>query len=409
MKFKKIINENSNEWILFIHGFGGGLNSWDNQSDFFKNRYNLLLLELPGHGNSEYNSDVKLSFGNITDNIIQVLNGLSIDRVNIIGISLGSTIAYVLSILYPNRLNKIVLVGAIVNINKRLNILSKIAAIFSRLIGYRNTYRLAVYLTLPPKLNSERSKKNEEFRKEFYTNSNNLSKDEFKNWTLFILNFKKELERYSTKPLQIPCLIIMGKSDYFFLPSATAFKNSNPNVRIEIFNNSGHVVNLEAKNSFNTYVERYLLTANSQESSLSDQPHEDFELIYKYHFDALKEAADGLNKILTVFMAVLTISMIYIFENSSELDVKLIRTILSSLGVLTLLVSSISLSIIYGIYKGVKAINIIIQEKNNILYSKFQVYNFTKRGIKTIIFIGVCVIIAIGTITFIVYTDLIKL
>ena len=44
---------NSEKWITFIHGAGGSSSIWFNQVRFFKAYFNVLLIDLRGHGKSE--------------------------------------------------------------------------------------------------------------------------------------------------------------------------------------------------------------------------------------------------------------------------------------------------------------------------------------------------------------------
>ena len=49
----KIYNNNSEEWILLIHGLGGSINTWKYQIEDLK-EYNLIAVDLEGHGGSEF-------------------------------------------------------------------------------------------------------------------------------------------------------------------------------------------------------------------------------------------------------------------------------------------------------------------------------------------------------------------
>jgi len=42
-----------NEWILFLHGAGGSSRIWTPHIKAFKDRFNLLLVDLRGHGKSK--------------------------------------------------------------------------------------------------------------------------------------------------------------------------------------------------------------------------------------------------------------------------------------------------------------------------------------------------------------------
>ena len=46
----EIIDNKAEEWVVFIHGIGGSTKTWNKQIDAFSENYNLLLLDLPGHG-----------------------------------------------------------------------------------------------------------------------------------------------------------------------------------------------------------------------------------------------------------------------------------------------------------------------------------------------------------------------
>ena len=53
--YTKYVSDNSNnrEWITFVHGAGGSSTIWFKQIKYFSKKYNLLLLDLRGHGKSK--------------------------------------------------------------------------------------------------------------------------------------------------------------------------------------------------------------------------------------------------------------------------------------------------------------------------------------------------------------------
>ncbi|MBQ2403904.1 MAG: hypothetical protein II280_00670, partial [Lachnospiraceae bacterium] len=46
----EIIDNQKEEWVVFVHGIGGSTKTWGKQIEAFSEQYNLLLLDLPGHG-----------------------------------------------------------------------------------------------------------------------------------------------------------------------------------------------------------------------------------------------------------------------------------------------------------------------------------------------------------------------
>ena len=65
-------------WLTFIHGAGGSSSIWHKQIRFFSKFFNLLLIDLRGHGNSKGLTlnpfQSKYTFDVITDDIIKVLD-----------------------------------------------------------------------------------------------------------------------------------------------------------------------------------------------------------------------------------------------------------------------------------------------------------------------------------------------
>ena len=47
-------NPLSNEWVTFVHGAGGSSSIWFKQIREFKKHFNVLLLDLRGHGKSNF-------------------------------------------------------------------------------------------------------------------------------------------------------------------------------------------------------------------------------------------------------------------------------------------------------------------------------------------------------------------
>ena len=51
--FKKILNTISKEWCVFIHGAGGSSAIWHKQVKAYAENFNVLLIDLRGHGKSK--------------------------------------------------------------------------------------------------------------------------------------------------------------------------------------------------------------------------------------------------------------------------------------------------------------------------------------------------------------------
>ncbi|MDC1237849.1 alpha/beta hydrolase, partial [Polaribacter sp.] len=84
----------SKEWVTFVHGAGGSSSIWFKQVRDFRKHFNVLILDLRGHGNSKIKLKdtfkAKYTFDSITSDIVEVIDALKIEKSHFIGISLGT-------------------------------------------------------------------------------------------------------------------------------------------------------------------------------------------------------------------------------------------------------------------------------------------------------------------------------
>ena len=96
--------------ILLMHGSGLTHIVWSLHEQFYVNQgYNVLSVDLPGHGNSEGPS--LKSIEEISDWIKSLMNVLDIKKLIIIGHSQGSLVGIDFAARYPNLINSLVLVA----------------------------------------------------------------------------------------------------------------------------------------------------------------------------------------------------------------------------------------------------------------------------------------------------------
>ena len=50
--YKKYHKKGCDQWVTFIHGAGGSSVVWHKQLKYFNNHFNLLFIDLRGHGKS---------------------------------------------------------------------------------------------------------------------------------------------------------------------------------------------------------------------------------------------------------------------------------------------------------------------------------------------------------------------
>ena len=91
--------------IVFIHGVGLTYEIWQPQLDFFKDR-STLSYDILGHGKSSLNKQ-NISFDDFSDQLINLINELKIDKIHLIGFSIGSLIARNFATKFNDRLQSL--------------------------------------------------------------------------------------------------------------------------------------------------------------------------------------------------------------------------------------------------------------------------------------------------------------
>ncbi len=107
--YYNFINNNTTP-LVFIHGVGLDHRMWEPQINYF-NKYSIITYDLLGHGKTFFNNEM-VTLNDFSDQLISILNFLKIDKINLIGFSLGALIALNFASKFENNLNTLTLIGA---------------------------------------------------------------------------------------------------------------------------------------------------------------------------------------------------------------------------------------------------------------------------------------------------------
>ena len=255
LHYIKYPHEHSGEWVTFVHGAGGSSSIWYKQLRDFKKHFNILLLDLRGHGNSKPNlkdafSD-KYTFDAITEDIMEVIDHEGIKRSHFIGISLGTILIRNLAEKYPERVSSLVMGGAIMKLNFRSQVLMRLGVIFKSVVPYLWLYQFFAFIIMP-------KKNHRESRLLFVREAKKLYQKEFIRWFRLTSEINPLLRFFRMVDIQIPTFYVMGEEDYLFLPSIRKIVRSHSSAELFVVDNCGHVVNVEQPKVFNREVIHYL-------------------------------------------------------------------------------------------------------------------------------------------------------
>ncbi len=246
--YKEFVHPQSTEWVVFIHGAGGSSAVWYKQLKDFKKEFNLLLIDLRGHGKSadlpQAIWEERYTFEAVTNDIIEVLDHIKIPPAHFMGASLGTIIARQLAELEPQRVKSLVMAGAITRLTTQSRILVFLGNTFKRVIPYMWLYRLFAFIIMP-------RKQHEESRNLFVREAQKLCQKEFIRWFKLTSEINPLLKFFKESDLGIPTLYVMGDQDVMFLEPVKKIVKDHQNSILKILEKCGHVVNVEQPDQFN--------------------------------------------------------------------------------------------------------------------------------------------------------------
>jgi pimeloyl-ACP methyl ester carboxylesterase len=252
---KKINHPKSNQWVVFIHGAGGSSAIWHKQIKPFSNLYNILLVDLRGHGKSKITSKkTDYSFEVISKDVIEVMNNHEITQAHFVGVSMGSIIIKQIYTIQPELVKSMIFAGAVTKLNIKSRLLLRLGRILNRVLPYMALYKLFARIMMP-------RKNHDQSRQMFIQEAKKLMNKEFNRWFKLTARLSAYLRILESNQYKIPQLYIMGSEDHLFLNPAIEIAKRNELSTVSIVEKCGHVVNIENPDKFNMlsieFIEKY--------------------------------------------------------------------------------------------------------------------------------------------------------
>ena len=252
--YKTYLRDPELPWVTFIHGAGGSSSIWFRQIRAFRQHFNLLLVDLRGHGKSKapiYEKLKRYTFDVIGDEVVEVLDHLKIRKTHFVGISLGTIVIREIAERYPSRTESMILGGAIMKLNLRGQVLMKLGVLLKSVIPYLLLYRFFAFIIMPRKTHRES-------RSLFINEAKKLYQKEFKRWFTLASQVNPLLSFFRINDCGIPTLYVMGAEDYMFLPSISKLVQNHASSKLFVIPDCGHVVNVEQPEIFNSETIRFI-------------------------------------------------------------------------------------------------------------------------------------------------------
>lgn len=241
----EVIDNQKDEWVVFVHGIGGSTKTWNKQINDFSARYNLLLLDLPGHGLNADKIISKVDSKKLHEGIKETLDYLNISSAHFVGLSLGTIVIANFAAHYPNYVNSIILGAASLKVSGIYKFAVIMANKIKRFVPYKFLYSFFAWFMMPRKTHKKS-------RSIFLREVVKLNKKTMYAWIDYIqFTLKPEQILSRLDDLKKKILIISGDEDHCFIGGVKSIVSKKNSMQLNIIEKCGHICSIEKWGDFN--------------------------------------------------------------------------------------------------------------------------------------------------------------
>lgn len=251
-------NKNDTLPLVLIHGASSSLHTWDSLVVRLKDKKRLIRLDLPAFGLTGPNGTNSYTLDNYSLTVDSFLQKLNVDQFIIAGNSLGGGVAWNQSLLFPEKVKKIILINSIgyPKINEKGIIGFKLASL--PVIGDLMTYITPKFIVRKSLQHafSDESKVNEKMVQRHF---DLLLRKGNRKALLSIFQHRQKPDYEKIKQIKVPTLIIWGKDDRLIdVGNALRFQVDIKESELLILPRTGHVPMEENPNAVATTIQEFL-------------------------------------------------------------------------------------------------------------------------------------------------------
>jgi sigma-B regulation protein RsbQ len=233
--------------LVFLHGLGGNASNWLYQQNYFRNKYQVIAIDLPGHGKAADWADCP--FEDYQEAVLNELDEREIHTAVVCGISMGGKVALDFAYHHPDRVQGLVLADTFAALDEQTQKERK--ALFDLLLEPSALphwfERVVLEMGLTP---------GSPLAKGFQKGMETINHP-------FIHRLFNELLVYDQRSqlagVQAPTLVFHGEKDHFIpLACAQEFCDHIMKAKMVVVPESGHLPNVEKPKIFNEYLEKFL-------------------------------------------------------------------------------------------------------------------------------------------------------
>jgi 2-succinyl-6-hydroxy-2,4-cyclohexadiene-1-carboxylate synthase len=246
--------------LLLLHGFSGSLENWRPHAVAFSEQYQVIIVDLPGHGQTDAPKDSgRYGIEKTTADLIVLIEQMGFAPAHLLGYSMGARLALYVALAYPNHVQSLIIESGspgLASEDERRARIWQDEALAERIerdgvtafIDYwENMPLFASQKNLPTRVKQQLRQQRLRNRPEGLANS------------LRGMGTGVQPSLWQRLgELKMPVLLLAGALDIKFVGIARQMYDRISNARLVIVPDVGHTVHLEAPTVFQTRVLEFL-------------------------------------------------------------------------------------------------------------------------------------------------------
>lgn len=244
--------------VVFVHGVGMQSAAWEPQLQALGATHHVIALDMPGHGGSDC-LPLGVSLSVYVEWLVAALDALQLDRVNLVGHSMGALISGGVAVTHSSRLDRVALLNGVFCRDAAASEAVKARA--------QQIQKGAFDLETPLKRWFGDSGPEQTARKKV---SEWLSAVNIEGYATAYTAFAEGDAHYADRFSNISCplLALTGRDDLNSSPEMSqAMADAAPKGRAQIIEHHRHMVNLTAPDAVNAALEDWLQTPLEEENT----------------------------------------------------------------------------------------------------------------------------------------------
>lgn len=239
--------------VILLHGLGANAESWQFNIAAIAANYHVIAPDQVGFGKSD-KPLIKYRVGTFVDFLDKFMSELKIEKATLIGNSMGGWVSALMAVKYPNRVEKIVLADA-------AGLLPSGEINFDEIYQLNNSTRDEIRANLKRIFANQAYSQNEAIVEQFMTARITTGDGYTINSLIESIKRKEDFVDARLGEIKKPTLIIWGKQDGLIpVADAATFNKGIAGSQIIVFDQCGHVPQVEKAADFNKEVLKFLET-----------------------------------------------------------------------------------------------------------------------------------------------------